>query len=448
MVEYDDSKVIAEIDALMEADPSLSRRAAIIQVAGKDSLRRIEKKMERRGEMDLIVPPALIGGVTHRLKAPMSVSDGQVIAVDQDSVIFRPEGGSERRLSVPDLVRVVLPGDRLRVLSDAGVEGRARAVIVENLDSDTKRVNSSLTGLGVPGFLIFLLGAILLLVSLPQTSWSEAAPAYVYGMIVTGFVSWLVAIGMGIRRQRLFVRGLWDLYGGFFPSGKSVKGAATGLDTGAGYDDSATITEVRALMSADPSLSRRAAIIRIAGEDNLRRIEMKMKKEADAALPRISGSFGFLKRHTLTGVPLQREAGRIVKVVEGGFWIALPAGRMFLKFGVWSSRSLSEGMTVTVVRYEDVAVAVKGPRGIVYNEKLVDVRLHYAIAVACVVIPAIFIAIFMPTGMFSSAENPLFQVAMIIPMLAGAIRLMLLVGTGDGRVREEPYSQISELFTA
>jgi len=45
---YDDTAQIAEIDALMRANPSMSRKAAIRQVAGDDSLSRIEAKLVRR----------------------------------------------------------------------------------------------------------------------------------------------------------------------------------------------------------------------------------------------------------------------------------------------------------------------------------------------------------------------------------------------------------------
>jgi len=45
---YDDTDLIARIDALLAEAPDLSRRAAIIQVAGEGSLRRIEKKMAKR----------------------------------------------------------------------------------------------------------------------------------------------------------------------------------------------------------------------------------------------------------------------------------------------------------------------------------------------------------------------------------------------------------------
>lgn len=46
-------------------------------------------------------------------------------------------------------------------------------------------------------------------------------------------------------------------------------------------DDSRLIGEVVASMGSDPSLSRRQAIIRVAGEDSLRRLEMKLKRLDD-----------------------------------------------------------------------------------------------------------------------------------------------------------------------
>jgi len=45
---YDDTAHIAEIESLMQANPELSQRAAIIQVVGEGSLRRIQNKMARR----------------------------------------------------------------------------------------------------------------------------------------------------------------------------------------------------------------------------------------------------------------------------------------------------------------------------------------------------------------------------------------------------------------
>jgi len=44
---YDDTRLIAEIEGLMRRQPHLSQRAAILQVAGEDSLRRLQAKMAR-----------------------------------------------------------------------------------------------------------------------------------------------------------------------------------------------------------------------------------------------------------------------------------------------------------------------------------------------------------------------------------------------------------------
>ena len=72
------------------------------------------------------------------------------------------------------------------------------------------------------------------------------------------------------------------------------------------YDDTKTIEQVRRLMAKNEGMSRRAAILEVAGPDNLRRIEIKMKGEAAAAAPA-----GFRDRRRLERVAEAYGAERV-----------------------------------------------------------------------------------------------------------------------------------------
>jgi hypothetical protein len=52
-----------------------------------------------------------------------------------------------------------------------------------------------------------------------------------------------------------------------------------------GYDDTQKIAEIKALMEARPGMSRKAAIRQVVGDGNVRRIEMKMSRQADEPTP-------------------------------------------------------------------------------------------------------------------------------------------------------------------
>lgn len=53
---YDDSHLIGSIESLMRDEPGLSRRAAIIRIAGEENLRRLEKKLSARSSSAATTP--------------------------------------------------------------------------------------------------------------------------------------------------------------------------------------------------------------------------------------------------------------------------------------------------------------------------------------------------------------------------------------------------------
>jgi len=94
---YDDTVRIAEIDALMRANPSMSRKAAIRQVAGEPNLRRIEAKMMKRdadGQSDAEIEDILI---------PMRLTATQALLVGAEERLLAGSGERVRWSGFNDL---------------------------------------------------------------------------------------------------------------------------------------------------------------------------------------------------------------------------------------------------------------------------------------------------------------------------------------------------------
>lgn len=115
-----------------------------------------------------------------------------------------------------------------------------------------------------------------------------------------------------------------------------------GRPKGSGYDDAGAIGQVIDLMAVE-GLSRRSAIIRICGFDQLRRIELKM-----AAVPRLHGTKGSGAMSVNEGTlqaPLLR---RIPDMSPFDYVEAAMGGGIFVTFG--DVRSLADA------KREDVLV--------------------------------------------------------------------------------------------
>ena len=81
--------------------------------------------------------------------------------------------------------------------------------------------------------------------------------------------------------------------------------AKRGRKPGSGtVDDVAGINEVMRLMAGDPALSRRQAIIRVAGQGSLRRLETKMSGSRGMSMPGLDGAKPRLERKTYPGTKL------------------------------------------------------------------------------------------------------------------------------------------------
>jgi len=124
----------------------------------------------------------------------------------------------------------------------------------------------------------------------------------------------------------------------------------------AGYDDTNIIAQVRDLLVANPTMSRRSAIIAVAGEPNLRRIEIKMRRlEAEAPLALDAERRGVVAAEHATRYPLRLKTGYI----EAVFVAAHPedeAGN-----GACSVGFLGEHLFASVAPTPEATVTTLGP---------------------------------------------------------------------------------------
>jgi hypothetical protein len=98
------------------------------------------------------------------------------------------------------------------------------------------------------------------------------------------------------------------------------------------YDDTKTIEKVRRMMAENGGMSRRAAILAVAGPDSLRRIEVKMAKEADGQGEDAVERARFHKYWSSKG--LERVDGRYTKEAASTMWVAEDGAGRDLSFRV------------------------------------------------------------------------------------------------------------------
>jgi len=187
---YDDTKAIAEIMALMEASPGMSRKAAIRQVVGEGSVRRVEMKMSRRA-----------------FKAVEEAAEGEVS-------IQTGSNPTEMMLVTAERQALAGTGEKVRWASfndTAAIEGRLKAELLgpdhaereERLDRFCLNSVSFAVTFGLVMFSMLPFGLFGKLIGVPDDQIKEAVSPVV-AVCLTGMVaSVLSAVFFGLRAERM-----------------------------------------------------------------------------------------------------------------------------------------------------------------------------------------------------------------------------------------------------
>lgn len=204
---YDDSSAIADIRELMRENPALSRRAAIIQIAGEGSLRRIEVKMKAlnndTGEKSDDLIPAITEWLKTRRLSKVEASDLHAIEGTVSSIsgngAFIEVIGSGVKVIPEDFTRFAQVGDRVRKYMYGG-----QLVLAQNLDQGTRW--SALDRFDQKGAIGIICAALAIFspivqgLHFPDQPWGSVpfilAGAVIYACVITNRISLKGKLGL------------------------------------------------------------------------------------------------------------------------------------------------------------------------------------------------------------------------------------------------------------